>query len=130
MGCFSVAGRPSRSATGAAAAGPAAATNGNAAPFPLTDKPALAKPAGGTQIQAARQQCGGPSQERGEKVEEAIRTRRRPEAREGGSGRMRRGTSRRCGGGGDPRGGDDVGAGHLGGAGREGARVGGGVTCL
>lgn len=62
-------------------------------------------------------------------MEEAIRTRRRPEAREGGSGRMRRGTSRRCGGGGDPRGGD-VGAGHLGGAGREGARVGGGVTCL
>ena len=49
MGCFSVAGRPSRSATGAgAAAGPAAATNGKAAAlFPLTDKPALAKPAGG-----------------------------------------------------------------------------------
>lgn len=92
---------------------------------------------------SARETCGwyadtsGPSTVRrtkpgrggGEKVEEAIRTRRRPEAREGGSGRMRRGTSRRCGGGGDPRGGD-VGAGHLGGAGREGARVGGGVTCL
>ena len=47
MGCFSVAGGPSRSATGAAAAGPAAATNGRAALFPLTDKPALAMPAGG-----------------------------------------------------------------------------------
>lgn len=48
MDCFSAAGRPSRSATGAAAAGPTAATNGKAAAlFPLIDKPALAKPAGG-----------------------------------------------------------------------------------
>jgi hypothetical protein len=54
MGCFSVAGRPSRSATGAAAAGPAAATHGKVALLPLTDRPALEKPAGGEQMRAVR----------------------------------------------------------------------------
>jgi hypothetical protein len=46
MGCFSVAGRPSRSATGAAAAGPAATTTGDAALPPVTNKPPFQGPAG------------------------------------------------------------------------------------
>lgn len=92
MGCFSVAGRPSRSATGAAAAGPAAATHGKVALLPLTDRPALEKPAGGEQMRAVRvnnaanQASKGANEVEWNRLRNAIRTQRRPEAREGGGG--------------------------------------------
>jgi hypothetical protein len=46
MGCFSVAERLSKSATGATAAGPATMTIGDAALPPLTNKPPFPGPAG------------------------------------------------------------------------------------
>jgi hypothetical protein len=109
MGCFSIAGRPSRSATGAAAAGPAATTAGDAALPPVTNKPPFQEPWGDKHSnQSAKDKA-----EDFKRDGAILLTGRHREASEGGSGRCRRRTHP-GGSGGRGMGGGEVGTGHIG----------------
>jgi hypothetical protein len=125
MGCFSVAGRLSRSAAGATAAGPAAATIGEAALPPLTNKPPFSGPAGAKHSDQSVKDA--PNQARiGLKIFKqvgVILTGRRRAASEGCGGGCRRRTHPGHGDG-RGRGGGEVGEGHSVDGGGAGMRAG------